>query len=820
MAVEQLTDAALLHPEGIDSPAMQRLAPVTGAHTLPGGMNRQDAFAIDPEGAPYDIAHEFDDMLAGNESGDFMSENELLTLLESEEHDAVDFISATVAQDRTDAIDYFFGRPFGNEEDGRSEAVATEVFDAVQTLLPPIIKPFISTDDTLAFEPESAEDADAAEQETAYTQYQFMRRNNGFGVLYKWIHDGLLQKNGVVKYWWDETQESKIERYFGITQDVLEMVLMQDGAEIIDGTYYPAPRQPQPAAQAMSMGQHPAMQPQGPQPMQGPPGGDPGQPMQAPNPQLQAPGPMLYDVKIRLKGKAQGYAHVENVPPEEFLISRDAVDCNPKLARFCEHRRMISLSDLREQLPGVEISDDLGSTGGGGDIADIRGTPEFMARHADDSLVGMVDGAQSGPNRMVLAREMYPHVDWDGDGIAELRKIIVVGREILINEEVEEAPFCGWTPYIIPHKYFGVSVADISMDFQLQKSAVQRQLFDNVYGINNNRSLISKKVSWEDMLTNVVDGFVRVNAESVEGHYQSMAPVPLVDALLPVIQYMDQQKENRLGYSRNSKGMSANSINRDPVTATEVDAAVDSSLERTQLISRVFAECGLKPLIISLHGLIRRHGNAPDTFRMTHKWVTVDPRYWKNRRNMTVSVGLGTGDKSSDLAFWMQFAQLQQQSAQAGMAGPEEFYNTGKRILNLRGEKNVPLFLKDPANSPPPAPQKPESVQVQEMANQGLMQMEQIKQAGALAIAQENNRAKQAIEVAKGQAGMQTHAADNRVDQAHAAIDAGHLQLDAQQARHSQAIDYKQLAIEVAKILQAGHEGAQNRAAAQQAAHA
>jgi hypothetical protein len=689
-----LTDSDLLHDDhgpGFDSPAMKRAMAVPGSHRLPGGMLAEDAFAIDPSGQPYDVGAEFGELPPGPDDGEGMTDDEILSALEQEEADAVEFIGSTIAQDRADAMDYLFGRPFGNEEDNRSQAISTEVFDAVHALIPPIIKPFVSSDDVVAFEPESEQDAAGCEQETAYTIYTVMRLNDGFSLIYNWLFDGLAQKNGVVKYWWDARPESEIERYYGITADVLAMLLSAGDVEIIAGREYPAP------------------QGSGPQPMPFLGGMQP---------------PTLYDVTLRIRTEGKGFVRIENLPPEEFLISRDATSGRPKHARFCQHRRLGTISELREM--GLDVDDDIASEGGGGDLSDITSSPEFMSRHEDDPLTGTVQPDTSGPNRQVLIRESYVRMDVDGDGIAELRKILVVGRTILINEETEEAPFESWTPYPIPHRYFGLCPADLSMDFQLQKSTVVRQMFDNIYGINNNRSAISRKVNWEDMLNNVVDGYVRVNAETVEGHIQPLAPQPIVGDLLPMVQYLDQQKENRLGNSRYNKGQDARAISKSP-TATEVAAVTDSSQERTQLISRIFAETGFAPLMLSVQNMIRRHGQAQDTFRMRNKWVTIDPRAFKRRRNCTVSVGLGTGDKQQQLAFYQAFAGMMQQGMAMGLTDREKFYNLGRRLLELVGEKNTSLFLNDPANAPEPQPQKPESVQVQEAANAGLVQMETVK---------------------------------------------------------------------------------------------
>ena len=46
-------------------------------------------------------------------------------------------------------------------------------------------------------------------------------------------------------------------------------------------------------------------------------------------------------------------------------------------------------------------------------------------------------------------------IDYDGDGIAELRKVCSVGQEVLANEPIDRIPFVSITPIKIPHKFFG-----------------------------------------------------------------------------------------------------------------------------------------------------------------------------------------------------------------------------------------------------------------------------------------------------------------------------------------------------------------------------
>ena len=113
---------------------------------------------------------------------------------------------------------------------------------------------------------------------------------------------------------------------------------------------------------------------------------------------------------------------------------------------------------------------------------------EAVARYEmDDEWQESQDNNTDPSMRRVWLYECYPLVDFDGDGVAERRLIHYVGngKRLLTNEEIEEHPFVNFTPIRMPHKFFGRSIADLVMDVQLIKSAIQRQLLDNMWMVNN-----------------------------------------------------------------------------------------------------------------------------------------------------------------------------------------------------------------------------------------------------------------------------------------------------------------------------------------------
>lgn len=594
-----------------------------------------------------------------------MGDDELLNQIELLERQAVGYYTGEVAAEQTKALDYYLGKPYGTEEEGKSQVNSSDVWDVVEGMTPIVLKPFVSSDEVVKFSPSGPDDEERAQQETEYINYVVTQRNDVFEQLVAWVKTGLLQKNGVVKYWWDKSRKTEIERYFGISDDVYTLLLQElpKDVEVMEHTEMP------------------------------------GEPMQDPQTGAVVPGEPSHDLTLRISHE-QGEAKYEVVAPEEILVGRDARTVNPKGARFWQHRRRVTISQLREM--GYKVEDG---------IADYQDTDAqlggvYAARRSSEENESINEQATLDPaSREVLFRETFLNVDADGDGIAELRKVCAVGRTLLDNEETEEIPFCSWTPYQQPFKYYGKCPADETCEIQLVKTTVIRQTMDNIYTINNNRNFVSSKVNLDDLLDNQIAGIVRVDGDVVGNHVMPAPITPIGAVTLPIIEYFDAAKENRTGFSRYNQGSS--DLNNQK-TLGEVQLVSEQSNQRVELVSRGFAETGLRQLMLGIHGLCRRHATKTETVRLRGKWVTVDPRSWKTRYDMTVSVGLGAADKRLQ----MQGAQMLMgaQGSLAGVPGlvtPENFYNAAAKLTNAIGEKDAEKFFSNPSMQEQPQPPDP-----------------------------------------------------------------------------------------------------------------
>ena len=615
-----------------------------------------------------------------------MTEDDLKALLGKEIQSAVSYIGGQVSADRKEALDYYHGEPFGNEVDGRSQVVSTDTQDTIEALMPDFMEIFAGGDTIVEVKPTGPEDEEIAQQATDYLNHVWNVDNDGFGVTHDVIKDGLLQKNGIAKVYWDKSEET--------TKENLENVNSLALSDLIDDPEVEIVRQ---------------------------------SPKQADGDFSQyAPDGVLYDLEVRRTRKT-GKVKVVAIPPEEFLISRSATSLGDDVP-FVAHRSRKTVSELiqmgfdKDQLQDLPSDDDQSYS------------DEFSARHEDEGEWDEGSNNNDPSMRQIWLYECYPLVDFDGDGVAERRLIHYVGngKRILTNEETEEHPFTTFTPIRMSHKFFGRSVHDLVKDIQLIKSTVQRQLLDNMYLVNNGRSAISSKVNLDDWLTNRPGGAVRVDDDggNVSGHIMPITTQSLGPYAYPLIEYWDGVRETRTGITRYSQGTDANSLNK---TATGISQILNRAQRRTLLIARTFAEVGFKPLFGKMLRLIIRHQDAPRVIRLRNKWVPMDPRSWNARMDVSVSVGLGYGTRESRVGMLSNILTVvekivqHQGGPQGPIITPKHIYNLFEDLLNASGLKNKERYAADPGDEAPQPQPNPAAEQAQ-LEMQGKQMDLQMKQ--------------------------------------------------------------------------------------------
>lgn len=619
-----------------------------------------------------------------------MTDDELLVRIEREERTSLDYLSGSLADERAENMELYLGdktRELAPVE-GRSSVVSMDVQEAVESMMPYLMKVFCSGDEVVRFDPVGPEDVKPAEQESDYVNHVVINQNNFFLVGSQWFKDALINKNGYVKFWWDESADVTEETYQGLSDPELQMLLSNQDVEAIEHSSYPDDSAPM-AAQVIQAAQM----------------GDPQAQM------MMQQIPMLHDVKVKVTN-TKGNAVIEPCASEEILVSGDERSIDPNSTRFFEHRQWKTISDLREL--GYDVADDIAD-----DKTSLYMSEEWLSRQEFAEEEMWRDEETSGPMRRVVYREVYLKVDFDGDGIAERRRVCLVGKNILANDTCDLVPFAAITPYIMPHRHIGRALADYVKDIQVIKSVIMRNVLDNFYASNNMRTAISGKVNLDDMLVSRPGGVVRVDGTPAS-EIMPMQVNAIGPAAFPLMEYLDTNKENRTGITRYNQGMDADSLNK---TMGGISQIMDAAQQKQELIARTFAETGVKQLFAGVHKLLLQHAKKQEIVRLRNEWVPVDPRQWKTRTDMTVAVGLGTGNKQQMLAHIMSILGVQERALMIGVATPANIYEACMELTKNAGFKDGEKYWTNPAQQQP----KPEQPDPKVVAEQQRLEFDKQK---------------------------------------------------------------------------------------------
>lgn len=607
-----------------------------------------------------------------------MTDEELVSYLSDEARQAHLFNDGELQEERVKAMRAYTREPYGNEEEGRSAVVASDVFDAVEGMLPDLIEVFTSSEKAVVFEPVGPEDEEGAEQVTNACNYVFYKQNNGFLILYTALKDALLLKTGAVKWFHEKKRVPTFTRYSGV--DEMQIALfMQDNpeAEIIEQEE--AELSPEEAQQFQQMA---AEQYQ----MTG----------------LMPEMPRRFNVKVKTI-QEEAYCCVVAIPPEELQVSRRHDSPLLKDCPYVCHVTRRSVSELREMGYTVEASELRAATYE--NVTDYRENNGGRFDDWEDE-----DPVDESMVRGYL-RDEYVLVDYDGDGIAERRNIVRLGDRILANRECSHVPIAAWTPYIMTHAFSGMSVADLVEDFQRIHTTIMRQQLDNLYLANNQETIVTMDAQGNpmadiDSLLNRRPGGIIMekgqgNVRPYQERWQGIEAMPMLEQL-------QGEKENRTGWTRYSQGLDGDSLNK---TATGAQMIMNASQKRMKLMARIAAECLVAPMFQGIFKVLTDNGMEKLSYRLNGKYVQADPQEWRDQYDMTINVGIGTGDVQQQNVFLQQIAQTQAMVAQSPFAkslmSPDKFFNVQARLAENAGFKNPEEFWVDPASVPPEADQPP-----------------------------------------------------------------------------------------------------------------
>lgn len=603
-----------------------------------------------------------------------MDADELQGIIVQEITDAVSYIDTDLSPVRAKGTEYYRGDLFGNEEDGRSQVVAMEVRDTVSAMMPSLMRIFFNTENVVEFVPQGPEDVKAAQQATDYCNYVFNSDNNGFVTTYATFKDSLVRKCGIMKVWWDEEETVRIEEYSGLDDQTLQILQQEPEADVNIVVSYPDPAMAQMQAQ----------------------------PQMDPATGMPAPQPMLHDVQIKRVMK-DGKVRVMSVPPEELLLDRRARSFDD--SSIIAHRQMATVMDLMAMgYEQDEIEENVSST-------DLDTNQEYLARQPRTSYGSNIESANPMMRR-VLYIEAYTRIDFDKDGIPELRKICCMGAgyKVVRNLPASYIPFvdfpCDPEPHTSPLE--AMSIFDITHDIQEIKSEILRNTLDSLaQSIHPRTAIVEGQVNIDDVLNNETGAIIRMRAP---GMVQAFSSPFVGQAAFPMLEYIDQIREDRTGMSKAAMGLNADALQSS--TKAAVAATISASQGRIELISRLMAE-GMKKLFKGILFLVTTHQDKARMVRLRNEWVQIDPRAWNAAMDCSINIGLGNGDTNERIQALMQISAKQQEAlTQLGVMNPlvtaGQYSSTLRKIVELSGFKDPSQFFNQiPADYQPPQPPAP-----------------------------------------------------------------------------------------------------------------
>ena len=643
-----------------------------------------------------------------------MSDSELVALLSQAEEDAATY-NGEFSADNTKFLSAYLGEKTGEFSSipNQSSVVSTDIADVVEADMPSLARIFLGSGDVVTFQPntESEIEIQEAEEKTKYVNWIVRSQPESFNIIHNWLKDAEIQKNGVVKYFIEEQKEVEQVEYDNVDAQEIQAIIESLKGSKVDRVKVEIEEQ----EESEIIGDEPNQN-------------------------------ATFEIKFRVTTEKQKVC-ILNIPPESFLITRNARSIED--AELVGDRVRKTRGELLSEGFDRELIDQLSTV----DEADNRNSNLDSVRNRDQGGSNYDTNINNWASENVEISDLYVKVDFDGDGIAERRHVMISGNKVLVNEYFNHVPYASLSAILMPHKAIGRSRAEITYPYQLQKTALQRGINDNIYMVNNPRNVVHPDVDLDDMLTVRTNGIVRMDEDTniLPGNAVFPLQIPYIgQQALQVIQYVDSTRAQTTGSLMSNQGLDADKLNQE--TATRFNGVKDSSDAKIELIARNYGETGFRKLYEGIAWLVSRYQNTETEFRVLGKALTVNPKSWKYSHYVQSNVGLGAGDNEKSLEVLQGIYGIQQSLITQGstLADEKDVYNTLSRIIEGAGFPRVNEFFNDPEE--PDETLKAENeilnkmvVQLQEQAaamQNPLAEAEQIKQQAFLVKAQSDAQIK------------------------------------------------------------------------------
>lgn len=605
-----------------------------------------------------------------------LEDDEIVAILDSNIRQSIGSFDSDLARERKKVTDYYNAALPKPAHDGNSRYVSQDVYDTVESMKAALLETFSSGSRIVKFAPQGPEDVQLASVCSAYTDFVLFRQNDGFGLFRSVIHDGLVARAGIAKVFWQESSEEDLQEFEGLSQSELDMVLAEDGVELVESD--------------------------------------------------EDENGLINGVVSSPVSTSQ--VVVEAIPPEEFLIESQAVSLEK--ANFVAHRTRKTLSELRDM--GFD-EDTLDSIGESHEDVELETDAELLARF-DNIGADRGNGSRGYQDqvRTIMVYEIYINLDIEGTGIAKLHRILKAGNAILEKEEVDRLPFVVFTPLPVPHAFYGSNFAEKLVATQNARTILTRSILDHAMITNNPRYMVVKGglTNPRELIDNRVGGLVNVS------RVDAISPMPqasLNPFVFQTLQLLDEDKEDNSGVSRLSQGLNKDAISHQN-SAAMVEQLATMSQQRQKIIARNFANQFVKPLFHLIYQLVVENEDQQKIIDLSGEYVQVNPSVWDSKRDVMVQLHLGYGEQEAESQKHLMMHQMfSQDPILQGMYQPQNAYALVKDVMEKAGIMNVSDYLTPPDQLPPPQPDPAQEMQMQMAQKQIELQERQTAVAEAKA---------------------------------------------------------------------------------------
>jgi len=583
--------------------------------------------------------------------------------------DAKKYIDDSVSPNRALATKYFRGEEFGNEEEGRSSVVDMTVRDTVGKIMPAMMRTFFGGEKVVEFVPQTAMDVQFAEAATDYVNHVLNKDNNLYMECQAAWEDALVRKTGIIKYYWEDNGDDEAYQLTGLDEMSLN-ALLSDPELSVDVI----------SNMMTDMGES-------------------------------------YSVQVTRSAR-NGRVKVKALSCEEFLIDRDAT--NLEDAILTAHRRMATASELIQMGYDRDLVENK--------AASVDELDDNVERRVRDPAALDYGFRSEESVKLVEYVEAYMRVDWNNDGVAELRKICCMGNdyEIVHHEAWSHPPFAIFSPIPEAHVFFGTSIFDLVGDIQKIKSNVLRNSLDSLSLSIHPRMVITEgQVNLEDVQNTEIGAIIR---QDQPGAVQSLTLPYVGKDAFPMLGYLDSLKEGRTGISKASMGLDAENLQS--TTAVAVNATIQGAQAQMELIARNFAEIGMRQLYSGVLKLLIQHQDYARMVRLREEFVPIDPRAWNSNMDVSVNVPIGGSSDQEKMSSLQSIMTVQENIiGKFGINNPlvslANYRNTINAAIEMAGFKNVDAFItQGPVEIPPPEPKPPSADELLVQAQREQIQAE------------------------------------------------------------------------------------------------